>query len=100
MQPFDASKDLRTEYRGTTKLGKTVTCVPCGEVVFELPDNPTLGQRQAEGMRLAAHLEFAHDMVVRHGKCSDPACDILHVEAFHKADPGPGTAAHPGAGQG
>jgi hypothetical protein len=39
-------------------------------------------------------------MVVRHGKCSDPRCDIIHVEAFHKADPGPGTAAHPSAGKG
>jgi hypothetical protein len=99
-RPFDASRDLRTEYRGTTTAGKTVTCLPCGEVVFDLPDNPTLSQRQAEGLRLAAHLEFAHDMVVRRGKCADASCDLLHVEAFPKAAPGPGTAADPRTGQG
>jgi len=99
-QPFDASRDLRTEYRGTTKAGKTVTCVPCGEIVFDLPDNPTVSQRHAEGVRLAAHLEFTHDMVVRRGKCADAACDLIHVEAFHKVAPGPGTAADPRAGQG
>ena len=90
---FDASKDLKTEYRGTTKLGKTVTCIPCGEVVFELPDEPTESQRQAEGVRLAAHLEITHDMVVRRGRCSDTSCDVIHIEAFPK------TVA-PGAGRG
>jgi hypothetical protein len=97
---FDASKDLRTEYRGATQVGKTVTCIPCGEVVFDLPDHPTVSQRQAEGVRLAAHLELAHDMVVRRGKCSDAGCDLIHVEAFHKVAPEPGTAADPRAGQG
>ena len=99
-KPFDASKDLKTEYRGTSKLGKTVTCVRCGEIVFELPDSPTVSERQAQGLRLAAHLEFTHDMVVRHGRCADANCDIIHVEAFHKVAPGPGTAANPSAGQG
>ncbi|HVE41518.1 MAG TPA: hypothetical protein VNM14_16625 [Planctomycetota bacterium] len=99
-QSFDASRDLRTEYRGTTNAGKTVTCVPCGEVVFDLPDEPTVAQRRAEGVRLAAHLEFAHDMVVRLGKCADAGCDLIHIEAFPKVAPGPGTAANPQSGQG
>ena len=83
-RPFDASKDLKTEYRGESKLGKKVTCLPCGEVVFELPEEPTVRQREEEGLRLAAHLEFSHDMVVRRGRCSDPSCEIFHVEAFAK----------------
>ena len=98
--PFDASRDLRTEYRGSTRVGKTVTCIPCGELVFDLPDDPSVGERRAEGLRLAAHLEFTHDMVVRLGKCSDAGCHLIHIEAFPKAAPGPGTAANPRSGQG
>src|SRR5689334_9546892 len=62
-RPFDASRDLKTDYRGSTKAGKTVTCVACGLIVFDLPEQPTVSQREAEGLRLAAHLEFTHDMV-------------------------------------
>jgi len=81
-RPFDATKDLETEYRGSTHLGKRVTCLPCGLVVFELPDHPTLAEREAEGVRFAAHLEFAHDMIVQRGPCADAECDIIHIEAF------------------
>ena len=91
-RPFDAAKDLRTEYRGTTRLGKRVTCVPCGLVVFELPDHPSVAEREAEGVRLAAHLEFAHDMVVRRGPCADAQCDIIHIEAFPRKGTGLGGA--------
>lgn len=88
-RPFEPSSDLKTEYRGESRLGKTVTCLPCGEVVFELPDDPTPQQRRTEGVRLAAHLELAHDMVVRHGRCADQACDLIHVEAYPKHVPKP-----------
>jgi hypothetical protein len=94
--PFDAAKDLKTEYRGSTTLGKRVTCLPCGLVIFELPDQPTLAEREAEGLRFAAHLEFTHDMVVHRGACADADCDIIHIDAFPRRAPIGGTTADSG----
>jgi len=95
-RPFNAAQDLRTEYRGATHLGKRVTCLPCGLLVFNLPEHPTLAEREAEGLRFAAHLEFAHDMVVHRGDCADAECDIIHIEAFPRRAPIGGAAADAG----
>jgi hypothetical protein len=83
MARFDPAKDLRTELdeRG---LGRRVTCLVCDQIVFQLPPNPTDEERLREGKGLAAHLEFAHDMVVFYGRCPDRACKKFHLSTFDK----------------
>ena len=88
-RPFDASRDLRTEYRGTNATGKTVTCVPCGQIAFELPHDPTARGRALEDLGLAAHLELAHDVIGCRLKCSDPGCDLSHVVPSEELMAGP-----------
>lgn len=80
---FDPMTDLQTVV-DSEGLGRKVTCVPCCQIVFSLPDKPTDSQRLLEGKGLAAHLEFAHDMVAFYGRCPDPECKKFHLSAFYK----------------
>lgn len=80
---FEPKTDLKTEV-DAQGLGRKVTCVPCCQIVFSLPDKPTDQERLREGKGLAAHLEFAHDMVAFYGRCYDLACRKFHLSAFYK----------------
>lgn len=80
---FDPMKDLKVELdeRG---LSRKVTCIPCAQVIFDLPPNPTDAERLVQGKAHAAHLEFAHEMEVWYGRCQDPSCGRFHLSAFQK----------------
>lgn len=80
---FDPVRDLQVEL-DDRKLARKVTCLPCGEVVFNLEPipRPTENDRLREGKGLAAHLELSHGLVAFYGRCEDSACGRFHLSAF------------------
>jgi hypothetical protein len=80
---FDPKVDLKTDVDGQG-LATRVVCIPCCTPIFDLKPNASDSEKLIEGKSMAAHLEFAHDMVAFYGRCPDPNCRKFHLSAFHK----------------
>ena len=58
---FSWATDVKHEVREGTDILRRATCVPCGEVIFDLSENSSLEAGAAETKRLMLHLDLFHN---------------------------------------
>lgn len=58
---FSWQNDVKIEVREGTDILRLATCIPCNQVIFDLPPEATPEAGAAETKKLMLHLELMHD---------------------------------------
>lgn len=57
-----------------TPFARRIRCKLCGDTVFQVNDNSSQSEIDAEMTRLSTHFAIQHQIDVQHHKCDDPNC--------------------------
>ena len=57
-----------------TPFARKIRCKLCGDTVFQVSDNSTQSELDAEMVRMSAHFAIQHEINIESHKCSDPNC--------------------------
>jgi hypothetical protein len=68
----------KVEFVPGTNFARKIICKLCGDLVYEIRENPRDAELAIEVIRMTLHMELQHNVFVITDDCTDPKCGKKH----------------------